>query len=138
MKYFLNTETNEVHAFKIDGSQDDFITDKMNQMNALEIDKHLHPEKYLSDEEKEQYRLNQYPLLDQRQFKLCLTHNDLIDQLEDGIAAIEDRKTRRLMQIEYDTAERFERTGRAILDMFGLLNMPSQKIDDFWEQALKL
>ena len=52
MKYYkLN---NEVYAFELDGSQDDYITEDMVKMTDDEVDRHVNPEKYLSDIEKAQ------------------------------------------------------------------------------------
>lgn len=54
MKYYkLNSE---VYAFEDDGSQDDYITSDMVLMTADEIDRHLNPQNYLTDEQKLQIK----------------------------------------------------------------------------------
>ena len=50
MKYYR--KGSEVFAFENDGSQDDYITQDMVRMTSSEVDKHLNPKKYMTDETK--------------------------------------------------------------------------------------
>ena len=49
MKYYR--KGSEVFAFENDGSQDDYITQDMVRMTSSEVDKHLNPKKYMTDEQ---------------------------------------------------------------------------------------
>ena len=136
MKYFkLN---NDVYAFEFDGSQDNLITDDFIEMTAEEIDQHINPQKYLSDEEKEQLRLNQFKPLTRRQFKLALLENNLLATVEQMIDSIADQTLKTRIQIEYSESERFERTNDSVKYMLDVLNLTSEQVDQMWEQALTL
>lgn len=47
MKYYLDSQNN-VHAYELDGSQDDLIGDKV-QLSASELEVHLNPPKTLNE-----------------------------------------------------------------------------------------
>ena len=49
MKYYK--KDNEVFAFEDDCSQDEYITQDMVRMTSSEVDKHLNPKKYMTDEQ---------------------------------------------------------------------------------------
>ena len=136
MKYFkLN---NDVYAFEFDCSQDHLITDNFIEMTDDEIDRHINPQKYLSDEEKEQLRLNQFKPLTRRQFKLALLENNLLATVEQMIDSIADQTLKTRIQIEYSESERFERTNDSVRYMLAVLNLTSEQVDAMWEQALTL
>ena len=40
-----------VYAFEADGSQDEYITEDMVRMISSEVDKHVNPKKYMTDEQ---------------------------------------------------------------------------------------
>lgn len=50
MKYYKKDD--QVYAFEDNGSQDDYITSDMVLMTADEVDRHLNPQNYLTDEQK--------------------------------------------------------------------------------------
>lgn len=54
MKYYKKDD--QVYAFEDDGSQDDYITSDMVLMTADEVDRHLNPQNYLTDEQKLQIK----------------------------------------------------------------------------------
>lgn len=137
MKYFKNP-TGEVYAFEADGSQDDLITDEFVAMSADEIDRHLNPQNYLSDEEKEQLRLAQFQSLTRRQFKLALLENNLLETVEQTINAIEDPIMKTRIQIEYNESERFERINESVQYMLGFLNLTAEQVDEMWTYAMSL
>ena len=137
MKYFKNP-TGEVYAFEADGSQDDLITDEFVAMSADEIDRHLNPQNYLSDEEKELLRLAQFQSLTRRQFKLALLENNLLETVEQTINAIEDPTLKTRIQIEYNESERFERINESVQYMLGFLNLTAEQVDEMWHYAMTL
>lgn len=134
MKYFIKLQ--EVFAFELDGSQDSYIAADMVAMTDDEIDRHIHPEKYLSDDEKEAARLSAFSQLTRRQFKLTLLENDLLQTVENAIAAIEDVKLRTRIQIEYTESEKFERQSESVKYMLSLMSLTEDQADEMWLQAM--
>lgn len=136
MKYFKYE--NDVYAFELDGSQDHLISDQHIPMSADEIDRHINPENYLSEEEKEQQRLLQFKPLTRRQFKLALLENGLLETVEQIIESIEDSITKTRIQIEYSESERFERNNGSIQYMLGVLDLSTERVDEMWRYAMTL
>ena len=136
-KYYLKNGK-DVYAFEADGSQDSYITNDMVKMTEDEIDRHLNPKKYMSDEEKRAFYLASLRPLTRRQFKLTLLENGLLDQIENSISAIEDDQTRALIQIEYTEATEFHRTSDSVAYMCQLLGLTDEQVDQMWEHALTL
>lgn len=126
MKYFRNQKTGEVFSF-----DDDLI-----EMNAEEVDRHINPQKYLSDEEKEQLRLAEFKPLSRRQFKLALLQYQLLEKVEQAIADIEDPALKTRVQIEYNESEKFERANDSVKYMLTLLDISNDEIDEMWRYAM--
>ena len=136
MKYYkLN---GQVYAFEADGSQDDYIKPEMVLMTPQEVDKHINPEKYLTEEQKYSIYLTSLKPLTRRQFKLALLENDLLDEVELAINNIEDKTTKTRMQIEYTESTEFKRNSESLLFMCQLLNLSEEQINTMWEQGLTL
>ena len=130
MKYYkLN---NEVHSFEEDGSQDDYITDDMVMMSDEEIDRHINPEKYLSDEEKLLIYRQNMPTLSPIEFDIKLVDVGLYDQVQDLIS--KDIKLR----IAYTRATFFSRTASFVDQARIALNLTDEQVDAMWEQAITL
>lgn len=134
MKYFKLDD--EVYAFESDGSQDFLITDDFVPMTGDEVDRHCYPAKYPSDEEKEVIRLASFMSLTRRQFKLTLLEHDLLQTVENAIAAIEDVKLRTRIQIEYTESEKFERQSESVKHMLSLIDLTDEQADEMWLQAM--
>ncbi|WP_149938118.1 hypothetical protein [Acinetobacter baumannii] len=128
MKYFRNQKTGEVFSF-----DDDLI-----EMNAEEVDRHINPQKYLSDKEKEQLRLAEFKPLTRRQFKLALLQYQLLEKVEQAIADIEDPALKTRVQIEYNESEKFERANDSVKYMLTLLDISNDEIDEMWRYAMTL
>ncbi|MDC4316975.1 hypothetical protein NOL39_08260 [Acinetobacter baumannii] len=137
MKYFKD-QNGSVWAFEADGSQDDLITEEFAAMTADEIDRHVNPLNYLSDEEREQLRLAQFQPLTRRQFKLTLLQYGLLETLEQAIANIEDLTLKTRIQIEYNESEKFERSNESVKYMLTLLERSDDEIDEMWRYAMSL
>lgn len=138
MKYFRNTQTDLIHAFEQDGSQDELITEDFIQLTEEETDRLLNPERYLTDEEKEQIYLSNFPALTRRQFKLALLDNGLLNTVEASIEAIKDPIMKQRVQIEYSESERFERGNPSVKYMMDELNLNLEEVDKLWNYALSL
>lgn len=136
MKYFkLNKE---VYAFELDGSQDDYIQDGMIQMSSEEVDHHINPKKYMSDEQLYDIYVKSLKPLTRRQFKLVLLENNLLEQVETLINSVEDATQRTRLQIEYSEATEFQRTSNSVKYMCNLLGLTEEQINQMWEQGLTL
>ena len=136
MKYFkLNSE---VYAFESDGSQDDYITKDMVRMTSSEVDKHLNPKKYMTDEQLYDIYVKSLKPLTRRQFKLTLLENNLLEQVETLINSVEDVTQRTRLQIEYSEATEFQRTSNSVKYMCNLLGLTEEQINQMWEQGLTL
>ena len=128
-----------VYEFSQDGSQDHLISDQYTPMLADEIDRHINPENYLSNEEKEQLRLSQFKPLTRYQFLRCLLENGFKSvDIEAKILTIEDEMTRELTLLGFKEATNFVRTDESILAMQSVLNLTDERVDEMWEHALTL
>lgn len=134
MKYFK--KNGEVFAFESDGSQDELITKEFIKMTKNEVDRHLNPDKYFSDEEKRNIFLSTLIPLTRRQFKLALLENDLLDRVESTIENIPDALHRKRLQIEYAESNEFQRQSESVIAMFNLLELNDDQLDKFWLQAM--
>ncbi len=124
MKYFKLND--QVFAYSDD--QLDLVTEDMIEITGKELDDLLNPpqpEPLL-------------PALTNRQFKLVLLENDLIDDVEKAISEIEDPKLKRRIEIEYEYATSFERYSDSIHIMSDLLELDKEKVDELWLKALDL
>lgn len=136
MKYYkLN---NEVYAFNANGSQDEYITEDMVKMTDEEVDRHINPEKYLTEVEKYDNYLKSLPPLTRRQFKLALLTSNLLDVIDNTIASIADPLVKARITIEYTEATEFVRTSDSVKYMLNILDLTEEQANTIWEQALTL
>ena len=136
MKYYkLN---NQVFAFENDGSQDEYITQDMVRMTSSEVDKHLNPKKYMTDEQLYEIYVKSLRPLTRRQFRLALLDVGLLDDLEAAISNIEDTTEKKRIEIEYTESDKFARTSESVKTMFALINQTEEQINELWEKALAL
>lgn len=137
MKYFK--KDNEVFAFEADGSQDFLITKDHKPMTADQIDRHLFPEKYLSDGEKYQVYLQSLKALTRRQFRLVLVMNGYdLDEVRAKIAEIPDLMQRQIALIEWEDAATFERLNESLIAMISIIGLTEDEVNTMWEQAINL
>ena len=136
MKYYK--KDNEVFAFEADGSQDEYITQDMVRMTSSEVDKHLNPKKYMTDEQLYEIYVKSLRPLTRRQFRLALLDVELLDDLEAAISNIEDTAEKRRIEIEYTESDKFARTSEIVKTMFALINQTEEQINELWEKALTL
>ena len=124
MKYYKKGE--QVFAFESDGSQDDLIRQDMVQMSANEIDRHINPEKYLSDIEKAQLNRERMPSLTPIEFDIKLNNAGLYDAVQDLI------KDNFELRIAYNRATFFSRTAPFIDQARIALNLTDEQVDEMW------
>ena len=124
MKYFILN--GEVFAFEADGSQDEYITEDMVKMTDDEVDRHVNPEKYLSDEERAQLNRERMPTLTPIEFDIKLVDAGLYDQVQELIAS--DIK----LKIAYTRATFFNRTDPFIDQARIALGLTDEQVDAMW------
>ena len=130
MKYYkLNKE---IYAFESDGSQDDYITEDMVKMTDDEVDRHVNPEKYLSDVEKAQLNRERMPTLTPIEFDIKLVDAGLYDQVQGLIQS--DIK----LKIAYTRATFFSRTDPFIDQARIALGLTDEQVDTIWVQQNKI
>ena len=128
MKYYkLN---NVVYAFESDGSQDNLIKKAMVKMTDDEVDRHVNPEKYLSDNERLQLARERMPRLTPIEFDIKLVDAGLYDQIQELIQS--DIK----LKIAYTRATFFSRTDSFIDQARIALNLTDEQVDMIWETSL--
>lgn len=124
MKYFKLNDV--VYAYESDGSQDELITSDHIAMTADEIDRHINPEKYLSDKEKAQLARERMPSLSPIEFDLKLVQHNLYDAVQDLISNNLEIK------IAYNRATFFSRTSEFIEQARQLLDLTNEQVDEMW------
>ena len=124
MKYYkLN---NAIFALEEDGSQDAFITEQMVRMTDDEVDRHINPKKYFSDEEGVQRARENMPTLSPIEFDIKLVNAGLYDQVQDLIRS--DIK----LKIAYNRATFFSRTDSFADQARIALNLTDEQVDEMW------
>ena len=124
MKYYkLN---GVVYAYAADGSQDHLITNDHIEITDDEIDRHIHPEKYLSGEEKAQLDRERMPTLTPIEFDIKLVDAGLYDQVQELIQS--DIK----LKIAYNRATFFSRTDAFIDQARVALGLTDEQVDEMW------
>ena len=136
MKFYK--KNGEVYAFEVDGSQDELITEDYLAMTDEEIDRHISPDKYLTEAEKSNNYLKSLPPLTRRQFKLALLANNLLDVIDNTIASIADPLVKAHITIEYTESTEFVRTSDSVKYMLNILDLTEEQANTIWEQALTL
>ena len=136
MKFYK--KNGEVYAFEVDGSQDELITEDYLAMTDEEIDRHINPDKYLTEAENYNNYLKSLPPLTRRQFKLALLANNLLDVIDNTIASIADPLVKAHITIEYTESTEFVRTSDSVKYMLNILDLTEEQANTIWEQALTL
>lgn len=124
MKYYKLNEV--IYAYEADGSQDGLITNDHIEMTTEEIDQHINPEKYLSDEERIQLAREHMPTLTPIEFDIKLNNAGLYDAVQELI------KDNFELRIAYNRATFFSRTDPFIDQARIALNLTDEQVDEMW------
>ena len=128
MKYYKLNDV--VYAFESDGSQDNLIKKAMVKMTDDEVDRHINPEKYLSDIEKAQLNRERMPTLTPIKFDIKLNNAGLYDAVQELI------KDNFEMRVAYNRATFFSRTDPFVDQARIALNLTDEQVDMIWESSL--
>ena len=123
MKLFF--KGNEIYAYS-DTQIKDGLSEGLTELTSDELDKHLNPEKYLSDEEKAQLNRERMPTLSPIEFDVKLVGAGLYDQVQELIAS--DIK----LKIAYTRATFFSRTAPFIDQARIALGLTDEQVDEMW------
>ena len=116
----------EIYEFAEDGSQDSLITGDFVAMTESEIDQHINPQNYMSDEEKLQLVRQNMPSLTPIEFDIKLNNNGLYDAVQ---ALIKDNFE---MRIAYNRATFFSRTDSFVDQARIALGLTDEQVDAMW------
>ncbi len=83
-------------------------------------------------------KIASYPTLTNRQFHLTLVMNELEDTVRSAINAIEDQKRKAIIDIEFNKADSFKRTGTSMLFMQEQMGMSNDELNKLWEFGLAI
>ena len=122
----LYKKDGEIYEFAQDGSQDSLITEDFVAMTESEIDQHINPQKYMSDEEKLQLVRQQMPQLTPIEFDIKLNNAGLYDVVQELI------KDNFEMRIAYNRATFFSRTASFVDQARIALNLTDEQVDAMW------
>ena len=127
MKLFF--KENEIYAYS-DTQIKDGLSEGLTELTSAEIDRHLNPEKYLSDEEKAQLNRERMPALTPIEFDIKLNNAGLYDAVQELI------KDNFEMRIAYNRATFFSRTDPFIDQARIALGLTDEQVDMIWESSL--
>ena len=122
----LYKKDGEIYEFAQDGSQDSLIAEDFVAMTESEIDQHINPQKYMSDEEKLQLVRQQMPQLAPIEFDIKLNNAGLYDVVQELI------KDNFEMRIAYNRATFFSRTASFVDQARIALNLTDEQVDEMW------
>lgn len=133
MRHFYKKD-GRIYEFLVD--QLDHVTDEFTAMTIAEIDRHLFPEKYMTEQEQLELKRSQYPKLTRHQFmRGMLEYGYKSSDIEAQIMLIEHEYTRELTMIGFKEATNFVRTDPSIDVMRDMLKRTDLEIDEFWERS---
>lgn len=142
MQYFKDIQNdNTVYAFDDEQMKLESVIETVKsfkKMTKKEVDRHLNPEKYFSDQEKRDIFLRTLTPLTRRQFKLALLANELLEKVESKIDNIPDLQLRKRMQIEYSESVEFHRESESVNAMCEMLELNEDQVDQLWQHAMTL
>ena len=123
MKLFF--KGNEIYTYS-DIQIKNGLSDGLTELSSDELDKHLNPEKYLSDEEKLLVYRQNMPTLSPIEFDIKLNNAGLYDAVQELI------KDKFEMRIAYNRATFFSRTASFIDQARIALGLTDEQVDAMW------
>ena len=156
MQKYIKNDLSEIRYFEDDVNVGDWINlSEYRLMTDDEILKHeTKPESIFhtvwdeenavwldprTEEEKLAYKRSQYPKLTRYQFMRGLLEMGFkSSDIEAQILLIEEEFARELTLLGFKEATNFVRTDSSVLEMQSVLGLSDEKVDEFWEYALRL
>ena len=122
----------EVYEFDYEGTQDHLITDEYEKMTVEEVDRHINPEKYMSEEELTLLHRAMLVDLEKRQFVLEMYDQNLYEEFE--LALKNDKR----LEIEFSSLSYIKRMSSFTDKVRDLMGLSDVWIDNFWQEALSV
>ena len=126
MIYFRNTLNQEVYAYDDEQQASLYVDDSFIILSSNEVDRHLNPEKYISDEERSQLARERMPTLTPIEFDIKLNNAGLYDAVQELI------KDSFELRIAYNRATFFSRTDPFIGQARIALGLTDAQVDEMW------
>ena len=126
MIYFRNTLNQEIYAYDDEQQASFCVDDIFIIMSNKEVDRHLNPEKYLSDEERSQLARERMPTLTPIEFDIKLNNAGLYDAVQELIKDSFD------LRIAYNRATFFSRADPFIGQARIALGLTDEQVDEMW------
>ena len=126
MIYFRNTLNQEIYAYDDEQQASLHVDDNFIILSRSEVDKHLNPEKYLSDEERAQLARERMPTLTPIEFDIKMNNAGLYDTAQELI------KDSFELHIAYNRATFFSRTDLFIDQARIALGLTDAQVDEMW------
>lgn len=123
-------------VFYFDDNQQGLVTNQMQVMSDVEVDRHLNPQKYMSAQQRTELKAMSYRNISKLQLKLTLLSEGLLANFESYIAKIQDTTEKLKAEITYTDSASFSRQGDFIVTAFTALGFTSEDINSFWEKAI--
>ena len=131
MQKYIKSDLSEIRYFEDDVNVSDWIDlNEYRLMTDDEVDRHVNPEKYLSDIEKAELNRERMPTLTPIEFDTKLIDAGLYDQVQELIQS--DIK----LKIAYTRATFFSRTDLFIDQARIALGLTDEQVDTIWESPL--
>ena len=91
-----------------------------------------------TEEDKKQRYLASLRPLTRRQVMLTLVEYGLDDDIAAAINAIEDEEQRKIINIEFNNSQTFERFSDSVLFMCSLVGLEETRVNELWEYGMRL
>lgn len=114
------------------------VTEFMQRMSEVEIDRHINPEKYMTTLQRTDLKAMSYRNISKLQLKLTLLSEGLLANFESYIAEIQDPIEKLKVEITYIDSTNFDRLSAFIITAFTALGFTSEDINSFWEKAASI
>ena len=127
MQKYIKTDLSEIRYFEDDINVSGWIDlNEYHLMTDDEVDRHVNPEKYLSDSERLQLARERMPRLTPIEFDIKLNNAGLYDAVQDLI------KDNFELRIAYNRATFFSRTALFIDQVRLALGLTDEQVDTIW------
>ena len=128
----------EDQVYYFEDDQMHLVLPNMQLMSEVEVDRHKNPEKYMTAQQRADYKASNYRSATKLQLKLTLLSEGLLANFESYIAEIQDPIEKLKAEIIYTDSTNFDRLSAFIITAFTALGFTSEDINSFWEKAASI
>lgn len=128
----------ESQVYYFEDDQMHLVRPNMQLMSEVEVDKHKNPEKYMTAQQRADYKASNYRSATKLQLKLALLNEGKLADFETAIANIQDPFEKFKAEITYTDSNHFNRLDTFVVNTFTAIGLNTEQINEFWEKALAL